>query len=168
MPNILSESDLETHPKKPPVRRTVSDTVGHRLRKISSFLSDSRRHSDEFATEEFESASSQVSALIVWIHTCSSHTHLLLNLIPLVGEFGSRLSALICSTRGRGCVRCVLTIMLLCLKCIYLPPHHSPMQVQLPSHWIVLQVHGEGSDYAVLALTPPLCCHSENFVSEFD
>ncbi|XP_031567651.1 cyclin-dependent kinase 14-like [Actinia tenebrosa] len=59
--NIFSESDIETctETKKPVVRRTVSDTVGGRLRKISSFLSDSRRHSDEFTSGEFESTSSQ-------------------------------------------------------------------------------------------------------------
>ncbi|XP_032241451.2 cyclin-dependent kinase 14 isoform X2 [Nematostella vectensis] len=48
-----SSSYSHTPPlKRPPVRRTVSDTIGGRLRKISGFLGDSRRLSDEFVKED--------------------------------------------------------------------------------------------------------------------
>lgn len=39
---------------RPVVRRTVSDSIGARLRKISFEIGNGRRHSDEFTTEEFQ------------------------------------------------------------------------------------------------------------------
>jgi len=36
------------------VRRTVSDSIGARLRKISFEIGNDRRHSDEFTPEEFK------------------------------------------------------------------------------------------------------------------
>ena len=39
---------------RPAVRRTVSDSIGARLRKISFEIGNDRRHSDEFTPEEFK------------------------------------------------------------------------------------------------------------------
>ncbi|XP_078344855.1 cyclin-dependent kinase 14-like isoform X2 [Oculina patagonica] len=39
---------------RPVVRRTVSDSIGSRLRKISFEIGNGRRHSDEFTPEEFK------------------------------------------------------------------------------------------------------------------
>ena len=47
---------------KPGVRRTVSDSIGARLRKISFEIGNGRRHSDEFTTDELKNVP-QVSCL---------------------------------------------------------------------------------------------------------
>ena len=39
---------------KPDVRRTMSDSIGARLRKISFEIGNGRRHSDEFTPEEYK------------------------------------------------------------------------------------------------------------------
>ena len=39
---------------RPAVRRTVSDSIGARLRKISFETGNDRRHSDEFTSEELK------------------------------------------------------------------------------------------------------------------
>lgn len=46
---------------RPGVRRTVSDSIGARLRKISFEIGNGRRHSDEFSPEEFQNGAQPLS-----------------------------------------------------------------------------------------------------------
>ena len=52
--NIIPSPVLNKIVAKPSVRRTVSDSIGARLRKISFEIGNGRRHSDEFTTDELK------------------------------------------------------------------------------------------------------------------